>query len=204
MFITDQGFLLRKADSSERYTLLIFFLKGHGLQAALTHKRSKPDPHLNIPDLFECGEVVLQKRGDTKPAFLKEFSTEKQFPQIALHYPCLVAACQLARFYEQNLLHMESYADAWDLFSNAIASLAMHKRPSASLFKALYVFARTEGYPVRAQWLDALPIKQKNMVMTVIQSPIQEIEIDSKEIEAQIINLSRFLKYETDIIPIER
>lgn len=203
MFLTDEGCLLRRADSGENHTLLVIFLRTNGLKFALSRKRSKPDPSTSIPDIFEYGEFTLRQSDPSKPAFLKEFSSNRRFPGIARHYGTLEAASALTRFVEKNLIHMEYFSDSWDLLESALASLATHHRPEITLLKALYLFSSKEGYAVRAQWLEQKSPAFRREVSQILKNPVDEVEASSSAVREAIQNLNHYFVESTDLLPLE-
>ena len=198
MFLQDHGCLLRKADSGENHVLLIFFLRQNGLQMVLARKPTKSGIATNLPDLFESGELTLEKKGD-KPAFLKEFSPGTHYKGIARDYSALKTASRLARFYELNLLHLEHFEAAWDLLHTALQSLSEKRQSATVLLKALYVFARSEGYPVKEQWLEKLPREERILVEGLIRQPVDSQHMDTSITTEWIRRLEIFLLQETDL-----
>jgi len=201
VFLTDEGCVLRKADSGENHTLMVFFLRENGLKFALSRKRSRADSSIHVPDLFESGEATIEQKNSAKPAFLKEFTPQRHFPQIARHYRTLQAASSLARFYEKNLFHMEHFGAAWDLLQTALDSFASKHEPEATLLKALFVFARLEGYPVQAQWLELKKSGDRNTISALLRNPVGEAPFDQGQARGWTRDLFRFFQQETDLLP---
>ena len=201
MHLTDQGCLLRKADSGENHYHLVFFLKENGLKSVLCRRRNKPGSGTAIPDLFESGELTLEQRGPGKPAFLKEFSPLGRFSGIARNYRALTTAAQLCGFYEKNLIHMEHFGSAWALLHSALESLAEKPHPEVTLLKSLYLVARAEGYPVNAHWLGRKGATERQAITALLQNPVGEHDTDPRETSRWIDDLNRFFQAETDLLP---
>lgn len=200
MFLKDQGCLLRKTPSGEHYTLLVFFLREAGLQMTLCRMRSKASATVNEPDLFESGEVDIEKKGDSKPGFLKEFIPHNRYPGIARRYTVLEDACRLARYYEKNLVHMEFYDSAWELLHTALQSFSEKQQSRVILLKSLFVFAKLEGYPVRDSWLRQLSMHSRNEVTALMQAPVDTIDVENSQVGAWIKSLEEFFTQHTDIL----
>ncbi len=166
----------------------------------LSRRPSKASTFLNDPDLFESGELNIEKKGENKPAFLKEFVPHSRYQGIARKYKALKAASRLARFYEKNLIHMEFFDAAWELLHTALDSFSSKEQSDTILLKSLYVFARSEGYPVRENWLENLSPQIKSEIASVIQSPVDSINIESAKITAWIRNLEIFFQHHTDLL----
>ena len=202
MYLTEEGCLLRRGDSGENHSLLVFFLKDSGLRFVLARRRSKPDAGGCLPDLFETGEVYLQQKDSSKPAFLREFTLQNRFPGIARQYQALSAASALAQFYERNLIHMENFGNAWELLQRALQSFSVNRQPQVTLLKALFSFARMEGYAVRAQWLQLQPASIRNQLVAILQNPVGQVSPEEAAlVESAIADLKSYFSRETDLLP---
>lgn len=202
MFISDSGCLLRKVESGENHLLLALFLQEQGLLYALGRRSSKTSPGAAIPDLFSTGHFVLRRKTSDRPAFLQEFILDRDFRGIGQNYPCLMAASSLAAFYEKNLLHLEHYAAAWDLLLKALASLCVQPAfPESTLLKTYFSFARAEGYPVIAQWLNQKPKGERQAIASVLKTPTGEQRLPATELLRWIEDLLQYLARETDLLP---
>ena len=203
MFLTDHGCLLRKADSGENHILLALFLRETGLKYALARKFAKAQAGHLLPDLFEFGDFVIEQKDPARPAFLKDYQPALRFPEIARDYQRLKAASQLARFFERNLLHMESFASAWQLLRRTLEAIAVQPLPDAALLKALFLMARDEGYPVVSNWLHHKPEAERNAIASVLRNPLADLagSVDPKLPETWVADLYRFLEYHTDLLP---
>lgn len=204
MHLSDQGCLLRKADSGENHFHLVFFLKASGLKSVLCRRRIKPDSVVALPDLFESGDLTVEQRGPGKPAFLKEYSPTVRHPGIARNYHALTAAARLCRFYEKNLVHMEHFGSAWELLHTTLDSLAGKPHPEVSLLKSLYLFARTEGYPVNAQWLGRKSPEERQAIISLLQNPVGASGTDPAQAGRWVDDLNRYFQAETDLLPVSR
>jgi hypothetical protein len=199
MFVRDQACLLRREPSGERHVLMVCFLRGHGLQYVLARaSRSQPGAQ---PDLFSTGEILYQRKDADGPAFLREFSTAWEYRQIGAAYGRLQAAARLARFYERNLVHMETFGEAWRLLHAALAALAGKPHPEATLFKTWFLFARNEGYPVVAHWLRHKPPAEQAEITAVLRRPVEEAGADSHGLSRWNRDILDFFTRETDLLP---
>lgn len=201
MFISDQACLLRKAVSGEHYLLLVFFLKERGLLYVLTRQPKGRSASVQVPDLLQTGSVILEQKDPGKPAFLKDFTLQVPMDGLARSYKALQAASELARFYERNLLHMEHYEDTWPLLHKALEAMAEKPFPEATLLKTYFLFARTEGYPVLAHWLNRKKANDKAAITRVLQQPLESLEPAAGELRRWVDDLGDFFRKETDLLP---
>jgi hypothetical protein len=200
VFLNGQGCLLRKAESGENHFLLVFFLREHGLRMALMRKRSRSSPLAHDPDLFDSGDLIIEQKGENKPAFLKEFTPNMRFTEIARQYKAFLAASRLTRFYEKNLFHMEHFEAAWDLLHTAMDSFSKNRQPAVTYLKALYVFAKSEGYPVREEWFGSLSPDNRSLVDAIMKQPVDAVELESADVDYWIHNLEAYFMQSTDLI----
>ncbi|MFO7724131.1 MAG: hypothetical protein R6V45_01165 [Oceanipulchritudo sp.] len=201
MFISDQGCLLRKSSSGENHLLLVFFLLETGLKSALSRisrSSAKASPQ---PDLFHSGSVLIEQRENGRPAFLKDFQPERLHRGIGGAYRALACASALTRFYEGNLLHLESFRDAWSILHHALGAFSEKPLPEATLLKALFLFARSEGYPVTAQWLNSKRASQRNCVVSILRQPPGRVDASPGELDFWIQDLERYFHDHTDLKP---
>lgn len=193
--------MLRKSVSGEHNLLMVFFLRENGLTFALARTPSKPSGSTSLPDLFDVGQLILEQKAAGKPAFLKDYTVSIAHEGIGRSYRHLQAASKLARFFEKNLLHMEHYPEAWDLLGHALAALSEKPNPEAVLLKTCFLFARSEGYPVLAHWLGGKTEKERQSISATLKTPLEELTVNSNEINCWIDDLNRFFKRETDLLP---
>ena len=201
MFISDQGCLLRKSSSGENHLLMVFFLRQQGLKSALSRISRSLAMSSPKPDLFHSGSVLIEQRDEGKPAFLKDFQPEHLHRGIGLAYRSLACASALSRFYERNLLHLELFQEAWILLHQALAAFSLKPLPEATLLKAFFLFARSEGYPVTAQWLNAKPPQPRRDLTTILRSPPERVEASPHEVGFWIQDLEHYLRDQTDLRP---
>lgn len=201
MYLSGEGYLLGKTDSGESHHLLAVFLKEHGLLRVMARKRSRPQAGSHLPDLFDLGEFSLEQKEPTRPAFLREFSPIRRHTALSRRYSALAAASHLARFYERNLVHLEHYAPVWDLLGRALEGFAGPVDPELILFKALYVFARHEGYPVRADWLESRPRAMREQMAQALRSDPASVRMDPALLREWTADLCRYFQHYTDLLP---
>lgn len=199
MRIHDQAFILKKALSGEHHQVLSLFMREQGLRYVLMRRSRTPSPS-GFPDLFEKGEVIISQKSPDGPSYLVEFHQKKANNGLGRSYRALQAASRLSAFFEKNLVHMEHFGEAWDLFGNALASFQSKERADVILLKALVLFARSEGYPVIASWLNEQPSRDREILVNMLQSPVESAELDSPRVRAYTADLLRFFDHHTDLL----
>lgn len=143
------------------------------------------------------GELTLRKKGPDGVGYVVEFAMFEAFPGISRGYRQLTAASVAARFFERNLLHLESFETAWELLGQALRAFATKPQPLATLFKLVFRFAREEGYAVTRGWLHGLPDADRREVESLLSRPLDELDIGDERIQHWLERLSGYLERET-------
>lgn len=204
MQISVTGCILRISNTGESHRSLICFSPEHGLLRLLLRDSQRAALRAgDRPDLFDVGSFEFQRKSAEAAAFIQEFHRETGFPQIARNYPALVAAASLARFYERNLTHLEHFEDAWPILLRALQALGSDAYPDAVLLKALFSFARSEGYPVVADWLERRATADRTRIAEFLRSPLAQQSMEHGQISATLQSLNRYLEGYTDLLPLE-
>jgi recombinational DNA repair protein (RecF pathway) len=196
MYLSEEGCLLRKSPSGETFILLVFFLRDSGLLNVLARRSSAG----NLPDLFTSGTLYASRRRPSGPAFFQDFERLQGFESIGRSYGALSWASFLGRFYELNLVHMESFSEAWAILHQALRALATKPLPEATVLKACYLLARTEGYPVRSQWLESRPEADRLALTGILRRPAEAIDTSPAEVKRWLQELAAFLRESTDLV----
>lgn len=187
----DQG------ESHRRYRLLS---ADEGPLEALW-RRSQKRAARSAPDLFQSIDAELEKgsRGG-KACFLRDFRVRQAHPGIALHYASFREASRFLQTLWRNLTHMETFQAVYALATDALAAFARGEHPGAVHFKALYLLARREGYPVKEEWWAQLPAGDQGAVVHLLQTPPPEIELSTEEERRLLGLLENYLRGHSDII----
>ncbi len=70
-------------------------------------------------------------------------------------------------------------------------------------FKALYSFARDEGYPVGQQWLPTLPATLRRLADDILHRPLTELEADGIDVvQTGLLHrrLEEYLRGHTEVL----
>lgn len=202
MLTSDKACLLRRTESGEKNLLLVFFLRENGLSYVLARRSRRKESAPPLPDLFTVGDLLLErKQASEGPGFLKEFSPQAEFKGIGRDYKALRAASDLARFYEQNLLHMEQFPQAWSLLLDSLDALSRKGRPDVTILKSYFLFARSEGYPVLAGWIRTKPPEEERALAQTLRNPVESATASEEQVSRWLRDLNSFFLRETDLRP---
>jgi hypothetical protein len=195
----DRACLLSRAPSGDRFTKLTFFLQCEGLATILARAPQKPGATPTLPDLFSFGEVSFKRKAGSGAAFLSEFTEERSFAGLGRTWVAFTRACEMSRFLELNLHHLETFESAWVLTETALEAFAVKPHPELTLLKFYYLFARSEGYPVFSQWLKGKAHRQQADISQLLSQPNRGVQPDPEALRETLADLKAYLSAFTDL-----
>ena len=196
-----QAIVLGRKESGESYWHLNLFSAIDGPLPVLLRKPSaKRSPKLSIPDLFDQIDVQLQGGRQGKSYFVEDLRILKHNIELAHHYQALIHASQFAHILWRNLTHAEHFEPIHTLLLQALEAFSQGVRPEVVHLKALYLFAREEGYPVREHWIATLPAALAKDAKHALSNPPNGDQPPSDKTENLLHLLQHYLKSHTDIL----
>ncbi|NBD37051.1 MAG: hypothetical protein GVY10_00585 [Verrucomicrobia bacterium] len=201
MFLQDRALCLKRSFSGENRLLLELFLRKEGLLRVFARVSRQGAPGREIPDFLGTGEVTVRRKGPDLPAWLQEFSPGVGYPAIARDYRRLQAASRLAAFFAGNLPHLEEFDASWDLLHSALQALETAPVAEVVPLKAVFLFARGEGYPVREGWLARQREQERQALAQALRRPVAECTCRPEKLQHWLEDLFRFLSAETPLLP---
>jgi recombinational DNA repair protein (RecF pathway) len=194
---TIEGIVLSRVETGENHLRVSLFCISEGLQVALLrNKRDKSHP---LPDLFDLVELVLQKAQPNGLPFVRESRVLTKRRELALRHDRFQAASDLALLYLYNGRHLLEPQPLFSLLEIALSSLCAGAYPQAVFFKALFLFARKEGLPVKESWLPGLVERDRSIALSVLGHPVAaEIKVPG-ELATLVESLRQWLNSETEL-----
>lgn len=160
----------RQASASDSFEQLTLFSEEHGLLLGLRRLSTKTaTPPL---DLFDEAELALESSSQGRTWFIKEHRHLRRHPGIGRSYEALRAAAALAGLVSHNPVPDESRAPIAALLRQSLAALEAGARPDLVWLKALFLFLRDEGYPVKQDWWQQLPAAERDAAARILHQPI--------------------------------
>lgn len=199
--LTSHGVVLNRSDQSERFIRIDVLSSEHGLLGALLRK---PDPKgrgIIPPDFFSRIECNLEQPQTGGVYFAKEIHILQTRTEIARNYDAFRHASSFARTLLINLVHLESTDEVYHLAEQTFDAFAVGDRPEVAHFKALFRFARQEGFPVGAEWLARLPESERVMATQSLREPLSGDQPLKQWSEMLLSSLIEYLKNHTPIVP---
>jgi hypothetical protein len=149
-------------------------------------------------DLFDEAALVLESSNQGRTWFVKEARLLFRHAAIGASYETLLRA--LAELVARNPVLEDSRRGVAELLRSAFAAFAAGGRADIIHFKALYRFARDEGYPLREHWFPTLPSADRAVVATLLNRPLAEQTATGEEVARLEGRLAEYLRGHTEIL----
>ena len=170
--------MLAKAPHSGDHCQLTCFSATDGLFHALlraSRNNKAAAATAPAPDLFDRLALTLE-HGRASPGagpwFVREHRLLHRHAAIGRAYEPLAGASRLARLVLQNPGPEESRPAIDTLLAQAFAAFSRpDARPDLVYFKSLYRLARDEGWPLKQEWIPALPPADRAQVAAALNLP---------------------------------
>lgn len=198
--ILANAIVLKLTPTGETFTQVRLLSPERGLLSVLKRNRSKANGY--SVDLFDQGEAHIDfKAGESSNnGFLTEFSVSTKRNGIGKSYHALQAASWLSGLLLANPLHDDELAEETHrLAARSLDSLSDGAPPQALLLKALYVYARDEGYPVLVDWAQKLKPALSSRVTTILNTPLKDINLSKEDQQSSFASLARYVEHNTHI-----
>lgn len=122
-------------------------------------------------DLFDEAALILESTNQGRTWFVKECRLLNRAVGIGRSYDALLHASAFSALIARNHVSEESRAPVAALLRQAFAAFNTAERPDIVHFKAVYCFARDEGYPIKQHWLPTLPSTDRRLVAELLNQP---------------------------------
>lgn len=169
------AFVLNRQPSGESMLQLQLFAEDLGNVAAYCRlSRSKAAAGAPPPDLFDRIDTVLETRNEGRTWFLKESAATRRFAGLGRSYRRLEYASRFAAILLRNPLNDDVVPSLFRDLENALTAWEQGGHPETVFLKALYLYARDEGFPAREDWWARLPAARRAAADTLIHTPLRD------------------------------
>lgn len=192
-----EAVLLTRRDSGEKGLLLTFLSPTHGLLQAF--KRTSARGRQPLPDLFDQVSLTLEKARGGELWFVSEYRVQGRRPKIGADYSSLLYACRYALLLSHHLFEPEEAALWTGQLQQALDAWESGVRPEAAYLKALYLFARLQGIPVKEEWLREKNEAQAAQVRAVLRQPLAEQTSPAPAVEEIIADFEHYLHHRHEV-----
>ncbi len=197
------AFVLLKRPPSDAFQACTVFSPEHGLLHVLQRLPKKSAASQVTLDLFDEASLMLESSNQGHTWFIKEIRLIHRSSGIGRSYESLRLASEFTSLIARNPVPEESRAKVGTLLHQALAAFAATDRPDAVYFKALYCFARDEGYPLKQQWLPTLPAELRAEADLLLRTPTAELsqsKIEHKKSDLLLRRLEEYLRGHTEVL----
>jgi hypothetical protein len=195
-----EAVVLTRRPPTDSFQGLVLFSAEHGVLQAQQRLAKKSAPASPALDLFDEAALLLESSNQGRTWFVKEALLAARHSGIGRSYEALRLACALGALIARNPVHEESRRAVATLLRSALAAFATGARPDIVWLKALYVFARDEGYPIKQQWIATLPAADRATVAAVLNQPLAEQTAEPALVAKLTRRLEDYLRGHTEIL----
>lgn len=195
--ITEAILLTRKV-SGEHGLLLTFLARDHGLLQAF--KRTSARSRQPAPDLFDEASLRLERPktgGDLW--FVNEYQLLQRRVGIGGNYQALLYSSRYALLLAHHLFDADEAPFWMDQLRQALDAWESGPRPEAAFFKALFLFARHQGIPVKEEWVASLSKSHQTLTRSVLRLPLTEQTAAPSAVINLIADFEHYLQHQHEI-----
>lgn len=192
------GFVLQRPPAADRHQRVLLLSPEAG-QLLCFQRISSRQPAVAL-DLFDEVAVTLTSSNQGRTWFVGEVRVLRRFAGIGLSFAALQEASAFAALLTRNHLHEESRPAVLALLGTALQSWNDGRRADAVALKALFSFARDEGYAVKEDWAASLRGSDREHARQVLNEPLSALDAIDRDAVARLLeSLRRYLRGHTDI-----
>lgn len=196
---TDAIVLLKRPPGDTFQTCTVFSAE-HGNLIVMQRLPKKKGGALAPLDLFDEAALLLESSNQGQTWFIKESRLLHRAAGIGRNYDNLRHASDFTTLLARNHVPEETRESVMLLLRQMLASLAETNRPDITHFKALYCFARNEGYPIKQHWFSTLPAEDRRLATELLNRPVAEQSAPVSEVSRLHERLREYLRGHTEVL----
>ncbi len=185
-----EAWVLRRLPPAERFQQYQVFSAVHGPHLCLRRIASRAASATVALDLFDEADLWLESASQGRTWFIKEARVLVHHGGIGRSYDALRLASAFTGIIARNPAHEDGWAGIGALLRQTLAAFGAADRPDIVYFKALYCFARDEGYPVKQEWAQGLGPADRAAIAGLLNRPLA----DQTEAAPAVARLTRRLE----------
>jgi hypothetical protein len=185
--------LERRPAAADGWAGYQLFAADPGLLSAMRRER-KSGPADPPPDLFDEIDARLESSNQGRTWFIVEARIRNRPGGIGRSYEALRCASALARIVARNPVAPDSRPAVYALLQEAFAAFAQGLRADIVLFKSVFRFARSEGYPVKQEWLAELPEGEAAAAEDALARPVRDVTASAETVARWQRRLEDYLR----------
>ncbi len=195
-----EGFVLLKRPPAERFQTFTVLSAEHGLLVCLRRLTTRTASPVAALDLFDEAGLFLESSNQGRTWFIREARVLARPETIARNYEALRLASVFTALLARNPVAEEGRAGVCDLLRQTLRAFATTARPDIAYLKALYCFARDEGYPVKQEWWHGLPARDRPVAAELLNQPLAAQTAGLPTVARLTSLLETYLREHTEIL----
>jgi recombinational DNA repair protein (RecF pathway) len=195
-----EALVLSRKPPADRFQQLTVFSAEHGSLLCLRRVAAKAASTSALLDLFDEADLSLETSNEGRTWFIKEARVVRRHGAIGRSYEALRMASAFVAVVARNPVHEESRLGVYRLLRQTFAAFGAAGRPDLVFLKALYCFARDEGYPVKEEWWQGLPAATRAAASEMLNQPVEAQTVAPAAVAHLIHRLEDYLREHTEIL----
>ena len=195
-----EAFVLSRQPPADRFQQLTVFSALHGDLLCLRRLPTKSASSSTVLDLFDEAELWLETSNEGRTWFIRETRVQVRHDAIGRSYEALRMASAFAAVIVRNPVHEESREGVYRLLQQTFAAFGSTARPDLVFLKALFCFARDEGYPVKQEWWQGLPAPLRASASEMLNQPVAGQASAPEAVASLTRRLEDYLRANTEIL----
>lgn len=195
-----EAFVLLKKPPADRFQQFVVLAAGPGVLLCLRRVAVKSASTSVALDLFDETDLWLESSNQGRTWFVREARVLTRHDAIGGSYDALRFASAFATVIARNSVSEDSREPVYALTRQTFAAFATGRRPDVIHLKALYCFARDEGYPVKQDWLRSLTAADRAAAAEALNRPLAAQTADAAVVARLTARLGDYLRAHTEIM----
>ena len=195
-----EAFVLLKQPPGERFQTFTVLSAEHGLLLCLRRLATRSAPTSAALDLFDEVDLYLASSSQGRTWFVQEARVLVRHAAIGRSYDALRLASRFAGLIVRNPVSEDGRPRLGELLRQTFRAFETADRPDIVYLKALYCFARDEGYPVKQEWWQGLPEADRAAASTLLNQPVSAPTATAPVTARLTRQLEDYLRGQTEIL----
>ena len=193
-----EGVVLQITPTGDLHSRIALFTAEYGLQSVLLRKSKKTGLSAH-PDLFDDLECTLKvpTSGSGLP-FVREWNVVQKRFFLAQDHRIFQTAGEIARLFLANGNHLLEPEPLYQLLIKSLDSLKSGKTCLVHI-KTLFVFAQSEGLPVKQAWLPELCPESQKKARLILSTKLADFTEVPDGSDLILKSLRNWLNAETEL-----
>lgn len=191
------GIVLARREGAGKFDRLDVLTAEHGVLPCM-QQHGKAGGQI-AADIFDFAELGLERRGTRSNWFVKDLDLVKRHGGIGKNYRALQQASSWGRFAIRNSIHLEGFSGIYSITCEALSAWDAGSPPAVVYLKALYLFGREEGLPVKEHWQYSLNAEEREIADHLLRTPSLKLGDWEKQGQALLDSLKGWLESEHDM-----